>query len=32
MPNEKLIGLTELIEQVKKELLATSPGNDQPGF
>ena len=28
MPNENLIGLTELIEQVKKELLATSPENE----
>lgn len=28
MPNENLIGLTELIEQVKKELLTNSPGNE----
>lgn len=28
MPNENLIGLTELIEQVKQELLTTSPENE----
>lgn len=28
MFNENQIGLTQLIEQVKKELLATSPGNE----
>ncbi|MDJ0903123.1 MAG: hypothetical protein QNJ55_30425 [Xenococcus sp. MO_188.B8] len=28
MSNENLIGLTELIEQVKQELLTTSPGNE----
>ena len=28
MSNENLIGLTELIEQVKKELLAKSPENE----
>jgi hypothetical protein len=28
MSQENLIGLTELIEQVKRELLATTPGNE----
>ncbi|MEM7714521.1 MAG: trypco2 family protein [Cyanobacteria bacterium P01_A01_bin.68] len=28
MPNENLIGLTELIKQVKQELLTTSPENE----
>jgi hypothetical protein len=29
MSNENLIGLAELIEQVKKELLTTSPSNEK---